>query len=345
MSHWEIPFSQLEFGTKLGEGSFGAVYTGNYLKTPVAIKKLFFTDDDFMLKYIEREMELLTAVHHPNIVRLMGLCVETNDIYIIMEFISGGNLRSKLKEKNLQMDWPLRIEVALQVARAMAYLHSKDIIHRDLKSHNLLVADGWKVKICDFGLARQQNEGEEEVKNTIEGTIVGTDFWMAPEVALGQPYSKSCDAFSYGMVLFELMTRSKPLKRGMKTTTGNLLDVEMEKWKPKLPGEVPEALFKIFEECVAYKPEDRPTFRDVIKKLDVVAKEFKGKEPVKLLGGGTAAPAKTAAAPPGKTPPSKPVTAPPAKTKEVKGGAKKKDSKEDKGKKKKTKTKKTKKTK
>ncbi len=79
------------------------------------------------------------GLSHPNIVQLMGLCIETDDMYIITEFIPGGDLRSKLKDKSIEMDWKLRIEILRDIALAMNYLHSKHIMHRDLKSHNLLV--------------------------------------------------------------------------------------------------------------------------------------------------------------------------------------------------------------
>eukprot|EP01090_Pellita_catalonica_P019597 TRINITY_DN6725_c0_g1_i1.p1 TRINITY_DN6725_c0_g1~~TRINITY_DN6725_c0_g1_i1.p1 ORF type:complete len:298 (+),score=58.96 TRINITY_DN6725_c0_g1_i1:46-939(+) len=284
MSHWEIPFKDLVFGDKLGEGSFGAVYAGSYLKTPIAIKKLFFTDDDFMLKYIAREMDLLTAVHHPNIVRLMGLSIDNgpNDMYIIMEFIKGGSLRNKLKDTSIKISWSRKVDIALQVARAMTYLHSRNVIHRDLKSHNLLVADGWKIKVCDFGLARQmqESEGGEEVDpmGKIDGTIVGTDFWMSPEVALGNTYDKSCDLFSFAMVLFEIFTRNKPLKRSLKPVNGLILVVVPEVWKKSVPKDTPPALWELFLQCSQYEPSKRPEFRDVIKTLNAIQESLPKKK-------------------------------------------------------------------
>lgn len=125
MTQWKIPFQELEFGERIGKGNFGEVYKGTYLGTDVAIKRLFFVDDDFMQKYIEREMDTLTQLNHPNIVQLMGLCIGMDDLYIITEFVKGGNLHSKLEDKSTDMSWKLRVSILRDVALAMNYLHAK----------------------------------------------------------------------------------------------------------------------------------------------------------------------------------------------------------------------------
>jgi len=125
MAQWKIPFQDLEFGERIGKGNFGEVYKGTYLGTDVAIKRLFFVDDDFMQKYIEREMDTLTQLNHPNIVQLMGLCIGMDDLYIITEYVKGGNLHSKLEDKSIDMPWKLRVSILRDVALAMNYLHAK----------------------------------------------------------------------------------------------------------------------------------------------------------------------------------------------------------------------------
>ncbi len=150
--------------------------------------------------------------------QLLGLCKDTTGIYIVTEFIPGGDLRSKLKDENLALSWHLRVRVAIDVAYAMNYLHSKKMIHRDLKSQNLLVrncssppppnyklwfvrvltcfqkvCEDWKIKVCDFGFARKAEPKADFL------TMCGTDEWMAPEVGLGEKYDTRADVFSYGM--------------------------------------------------------------------------------------------------------------------------------------------------
>jgi serine/threonine protein kinase len=268
MAHWKVAHSDLEFGKKIGEGNFGAVFEGKYLGSPAAIKKLFFVDDEFMQKYIEREMETLTSLHHPNIVQLVGICIENNEVFIITEFVSGGSLRKKLKDQSIPLDWPLKVYIAKNLALALTYLHTKNIIHRDLKSHNLLVAENWKIKVCDFGLAR--SDKQPQAGGAKAGfTIVGTDDWMAPEVAAGIDYDRSCDVFSFGIVLFEIISRQKPLQRDMLTRYAFVPD----KWKASIPKDTPEALWTLLCDCCQTDPKSRPDFKDIVKRLDDISKE------------------------------------------------------------------------
>jgi len=219
-----------------------------------------------MQKYIEREMDTLTGLAHPNIVQLIGLCIETDDMYIVTEFVSGGDLRSKLKEPTLLIDWPTRLAIARDIALAMNYLHSKNIMHRDLKSHNLLVAEGWKIKVCDFGLARSApNDSDRNLM-----TIVGTNEWMAPEVAIGENYALSADVFSYGMVLFEIITREKPPQRKLK----DMYAFNSDEYKHMCPADTPPELWKLLVDCTAHTPSDRPTFKDVVKRLVQMIKDY-----------------------------------------------------------------------
>jgi len=256
MARWKVSFQDMELIERIGKGNFGEVWKGKYLGLEVAIKKLFFVDDDFMQKYIEREMDTLRGLNHPNIVQLMGLCTETGDIYIITEFVGGGNLRHILKS-DMELTWERRLAFALDVALAMTYLHHKDIMHRDLKSANLLVSSDWKIKVCDFGLARNSpSEGEKFI------TTVGTNEWMAPEVALQDPYDKSADVFSYGMVLYELLTRKKPPPR--KLRDGYAFDLGL---KANIPADTPAALWELLVDCGAQNASKRPTFPDVVRRL------------------------------------------------------------------------------
>eukprot|EP00005_Dracoamoeba_jomungandri_P000846 CAMPEP_0174250414 /NCGR_PEP_ID=MMETSP0439-20130205/593_1 /TAXON_ID=0 /ORGANISM="Stereomyxa ramosa, Strain Chinc5" /LENGTH=309 /DNA_ID=CAMNT_0015330477 /DNA_START=27 /DNA_END=956 /DNA_ORIENTATION=+ len=260
MAQWKIDFNDLGFEERIGQGNFGEVWHGSYLGTDVAIKKLFFVDDDFMQKYIEREMDTLTCLNHPNIVQLMGLCIGMDDMYIITEFITGGDLRSRLKDPSIEMGWKLRVGVLRDIALAMNYLHAKGIIHRDLKSHNLLVGDDWKVKVCDFGLARSAPNNETQKAGM---TIVGTNEWMAPEVAMGEGYDNTCDVFSFGMVAFELITRDKPPMRKIREGYAFIGADHQD----KIPAETPPELWQLLLECAATSPKDRPNFKTIVSKL------------------------------------------------------------------------------
>jgi len=175
---FNIDFNDLENVSQIGGGNFGQVYRGSYFGTDVAIKQLLDVDDKDMHKYIEREMATLRDMRHPNVVQFMGLSRNSTDVFIITEFIPGGDLRKILKDEAKELPWTLRAKISTDVAYAMTFLHSKGLIHRDLKSNNLLVDNNWKVKVCDFGFSRRVSKGEQM-------TLCGTDEWMAPEVMCG----------------------------------------------------------------------------------------------------------------------------------------------------------------
>jgi LIM domain kinase 1 len=264
---FNIDYRDLENVVQIGGGNFGQVSKGTYFGTEVAIKQLLDVDDKDMHKYIEREMATLRDMRHPNVVQFMGLSRNVTDVYIITEYIGGGDLRKILKDEAIPMPWLLRSRIATDVAYAMTFLHSKGLIHRDLKSNNLLVGDNWKVKVCDFGFSRRVNKGELM-------TLCGTDEWMAPEVMCGDKYDEKADVFSYGQVLTELITRKKPPLR--KPATG--FRFEVEPFKQQVSPDCPPQLVALAIQCSEQTPEQRPHFRDVLPQLKALVKELEEKE-------------------------------------------------------------------
>jgi len=235
---FNIDYRDLENVQQIGGGNFGQVSKGTYFGTEVAIKQLLDVDDKDMHKYIEREMATLRDMRHPNVVQFMGLSRKVTDVFIITEYISGGDLRKILKDETKELSWLLRSRIATDVAYAMTFLHSKGLIHRDLKSNNLLVSDNWKVKVCDFGFSRRVNKDQQM-------TLCGTDEWMAPEVMCGDKYDEKADVFSFGMVLTELVTRKKPPLR--KPATG--FRFEAEPFRQQAPADCPPQLIELAIQC------------------------------------------------------------------------------------------------
>jgi len=192
-----------------------------------------------------------------------------DDLYIVTEFVNGGNLRSKLDDKSQELDWKLRACLLKDFSLAMNYLHAKGIIHRDLKSHNLLVTQEWRLKVCDFGLARPAPEGEEQKSGM---TIVGTNEWMAPEVAMGEKYDTSADVFSYGMVIYELITREEPPVRKLRDG----YSFKPDDFKSKIPADAPPKLWELMVECTATNPGDRPDFKTIVGKIKEIHDDATG---------------------------------------------------------------------
>lgn len=254
---WDVNFEDLENLRDLSSGNFGKVFRGTYFGTEVAVKKLLDVDDEFMHKYIEREMAILKSLRHPNIVQFMGLSKHRNDYYIVTEFISGGDLRHLLKDHSKELSWKMRVKMALDTAQALTFLHSKGLMHRDLKSHNLLVDENGKIKLCDFGFSRRVGDTAEQM------TLCGTDEWMAPEVMLGEKYDTRADVFSFGMVVTELITRQKPAKRA----PGRRFAFDAEAFRPLVPRSCPPDLVQIAIDCTQWDPHHRPVMKEVLERL------------------------------------------------------------------------------
>jgi serine/threonine protein kinase len=250
------------------------VYRATYDGSFVAVKELLNPEpEDDMDIYYQREMATLKEMRHPNVLKLMGLCKHNNTLFIITEFIEGGDLRRHLKNKELRLSWSLRTRIARDCAAALGYMHGKSILHRDLKSKNLLVAPDWSVKMCDFGFARKI----DGPKNSYF-TICGTDEWMSPEVMLGERYDEKADVYSFGMVLVEIITREKPIERASASAP-----YDYEKLKMMTPPSCPYELFKICILCSQFYPINRPTVYEALEMLEALNSALAHGEDVKTV--------------------------------------------------------------
>mmetsp|Transcript_15325 Transcript_15325/g.59901 ORF Transcript_15325/g.59901 Transcript_15325/m.59901 type:complete len:318 (-) Transcript_15325:123-1076(-) len=259
---WEISLQDLEFGELLGRGSFGTVHCGWYEGTEVAIKTIQrdAMADVEMRKFLERELAA-SKLSHPNLIGFIGVA-ENEDltkVYLVTELLEC-NLREAIKDGD-EISWAQRLGMALDAARGLAFLHAKRILHRDVKSKNLLLDQNKKVKLCDFGFARTFVPGEMS-----RMTICGTESYMAPEVILQEEYDNKADVFSYGLVLAELIT-------GLKVSTAfergpqDLFALQTEQVTDNLLAGCPPAFAQLCLDCCAFEPADRPEFRDVINRI------------------------------------------------------------------------------
>ncbi|XP_052190477.1 uncharacterized protein LOC127800093 isoform X2 [Diospyros lotus] len=205
---YEILWEDLTIAEQIGQGSCGTVYHALWFGSDVAVKVFSKQEysDDVILSF-RQEVSLMKRLRHPNVLLFMGAVTSPERLCIVTEFLPRGSLFRLLQRNMARLDWRRRIHMALDIARGMNYLHhfNPPIIHRDLKSSNLLVDKNWTVKVGDFGLSRLKHETYLTTK-----TGKGTPQWMAPEVLRNEPSDEKSDVYSFGVILWELATEKIP---------------------------------------------------------------------------------------------------------------------------------------
>ncbi len=255
----QINKSDLEVGAKIGKGFFGIVYKGIYHSPSgpkqVAIKRIEKTGDADQLEIFEREQQLCMKAQVNDVVRFYGTHVGTKHIYMVFELMDC-DLQAFLRGDPLT--WKTRLEIALDIARATKYLHAHNLIHRDIKSENVLVRKrkgGVTAKLADLGLSR-----------VVDGNTMtlarGTTFWMAPEVIFSGHYDISADIFSLGMTFTELATLKVPDPDWLPRTQDFLLDED--KLPVALPEDTPDVLMRAIRAACCRAAEERPTADEIV---------------------------------------------------------------------------------
>jgi len=259
-----IDMSEVKILEKIGRGSFGDIYRAEWRGTEVAVKKIPFNSiNEDLVQEMLNEARIMESIRHPNVLSLMGCCPRPPEVCIIMEYMPRGSLYQILQDSRIPLSWQLIQRMALDAARGMNFLHQHNpiIMHRDLKSHNLLVDDAWRVKVADFGLSRMI---EERVSATM--TVCGTPCWTAPEVLRNQRYSVKADVYSFGICLWELYSRTAPYA-GM-TPFQVMFGVASSGMRPPInEDDCPEPWRELMMQCWSESPEDRPTFDQIAKTL------------------------------------------------------------------------------
>ncbi|KAK8654804.1 hypothetical protein V6N13_107402 [Hibiscus sabdariffa] len=270
VSKWELPWEDLQIGERIGIGSYGEVYRADWNGTEVAVKK--FLDQDFSGDALvqfkcevspkELIVEIMLRLRHPNVVLFMGAVTQSPHFSILTEFLPRGSLYKLLHRSNPQLDEKRRMRMALDVAKGMNYLHTSHptIVHRDLKTPNLLVDKNWVVKVCDFGLSRMKHHTFLSSKST-----AGTPEWMAPEVLRNEPANEKCDVYSFGVILWELVTLRIPWKglNPMQVVGA----VGFQNRRLEIPEDVDPMTAQIIRECWQTEPHLRPSFAELMSQL------------------------------------------------------------------------------
>ncbi|XP_031172446.1 raf-1 proto-oncogene, serine/threonine kinase a isoform X1 [Sander lucioperca] len=269
--YWEIEASEVYLNSRIGSGSFGTVYKGKW-HGDVAVKILKVTDPTpEQFQAFRNEVAVLRKTRHVNILLFMGYMTKDN-LAIVTQWCEGSSLYKHIHVLETNFKIIQLIDIARQTAQGMDYLHAKNIIHRDMKSNNIFLHEGLTVKIGDFGLAtvKARWSGSHQVEQP-SGSIL----WMAPEVIRMQdnnPYSFQSDVYSYGIVLFELMTGELPYSL-IATRDQIIFMVGRGYLSPdlsKLYKNCPKAMKRLVADCIKKSKDERPLFPQILSSIELL---------------------------------------------------------------------------
>ncbi|KAI3965446.1 hypothetical protein MKW92_029666 [Papaver armeniacum] len=275
----KYPYKELQkatynFTTMIGHGAFGPVYKARMGTGETVAVKMLATNSKQGEKEFQSEVSLLGRLHHRNLVNLVGYCAEKGQHMLVYVYMSNGSLASHLySEKHEPLSWDLRIYIALDVAKGLEYLHDgavPPVVHRDIKSSNILLDRSMRARVADFGLSR------EEMVNPHASNIRGTFGYLDPEYISSRAFTKKSDVYSFGVLLFELVAGKNPQQGLMelvdlaamnsdgKVGWEEIVDSRLDgKFDTEQLNEVAALAYK----CVNRLSKKRPAMRDVVQAL------------------------------------------------------------------------------
>ncbi|KAL6492993.1 hypothetical protein OROGR_032752 [Orobanche gracilis] len=275
---WESDASLLRFEYKIASGSSGDLYKGLFHSQDVAIKILrnecLGVD---MQREFAQEVYILRKVRHKNVVQFIGACTRP-PLLCINLYPAEACMISSISKGVFKL--PAILKVAIDVSKGMSYLHSNNIIHRDLKAANILMDENEVVKIADFGVSRVQ------LQSGVMTAETGTYRWMAPDVIEHKPYNHKADVFSFGVVLWELLA-GKQVPYAHLTPLQAAVGVVQKGLRPTIPGHTHPLVVELLERCWQQEPSLRPEFSEIIEILQYMAKEILEEEYQKEKSGRT----------------------------------------------------------
>jgi hypothetical protein len=265
--NWRLTHADLECKSEEGKGVSAVVYYGHDKRTgaEVAIKEFKWDKlKGSRLKSFEREVVVLATLDHPTLLKFVG-AVDSPPFCIVTEWMGGGTLYHDLHKQH-RLD-PTQLTIAMiDVARGLNFLHSRSVIHRDMKSLNVLLTSDGFARICDFGFSRAISSHDQLMTNNI-----GTPHWMAPELLTGNGiYDEKVDVYAYGIVLWEVLTRMLPY--GTMKPAQIITQVAMQDIRPAMPRATPKLIQDLICNCWVRDPDGRPSFRQILTRL--IAGEF-----------------------------------------------------------------------
>ena len=266
---------QLDFREQIASGSYGRVYTASVGSNTYAVKVEDFHDGDEEQANLLVELTILQSLPHERLVKfIIAGCDQINasskeyKIMIVMELCKNGALRELLKRK---LSWSLKIRLALDIAQGIAFLHENGIIHRDIKTTNVLVDQHWRAKLCDFSFAIHRNSTTK-----LEYTY-GTEEFMSPEIAFALDFDLSADIFSFGILLCEMMTDTEPSIDFMHRKPQESFSLNEVEVRTRILPNCPEALEALAFQCCESDPLKRPSANTCVEELEAIFSDLGGK--------------------------------------------------------------------
>ncbi|XP_006905343.1 tyrosine-protein kinase Fes/Fps isoform X3 [Pteropus alecto] len=269
---WVLNHEDLVLGEQIGRGNFGEVFSGRLRadNTLVAVKSCRETlPPDLKAKFLQ-EARILKQYSHPNIVRLIGVCTQKQPIYIVMELVQGGDFLTFLRTEGARLRMKTLLQMVGDAAAGMEYLESKCCIHRDLAARNCLVTEKNVLKISDFGMSREEEDGIYAASGGLRQVPVK---WTAPEALNYGRYSSESDVWSFGILLWETFSLgASPYPNLSNQQTRDFIEKGGRLPCPEL---CPDAVFRLMEQCWAYEPRQRPSFSTIYQELQSIRKRHR----------------------------------------------------------------------
>ncbi|KAJ4981160.1 hypothetical protein NE237_031997 [Protea cynaroides] len=278
-SYKDLQKATHNFTTVIGQGAFGSVYKAQMLTGETVAVKILATDSKQGEREFQAEVLLLSRLHHRNLVNLVGYCAEKGQHMLVYVYMTNGSLASHLySAENEPLNWDLRVCIALEVARGLEYLHDgaiPPVVHRDIKSSNILLDQSMRARVADFGLSR------EEMANPHASHVRGTFGYLDPEYISTRAFTKKSDVYSFGVLLFELIAGRSPQQGLTEYVELAALSTEGRLGWEELVDSRLEGNFDVRElndiaalayKCINRFSRKRPSMRDVVQSLSRILK-------------------------------------------------------------------------
>ncbi|KYQ94307.1 RasGEF domain-containing protein [Tieghemostelium lacteum] len=288
----KFDIKEIKLNKEVGRGAFGIVYEAEWKGEPIALKMLLpstgdestigLTDDPDqkledrlkVFREFRHEVYSMSRLNHPSIMKITGFCIQP--LSMALEYIRYGSLYSFLSNNTHEVNWGLRLQIASEIAKGMQHLHSHNppVIHRDLKSPNILLnsfqeGPNQVSSIIDFGTSTALYGGAALVRT------VDQPLWLAPEVLSGTVYSEPSDVYAFGIILWELYTRSHPFDEfSFGQWMSKLEDEIIRGLRPTIPATCPPEYVELIQSCWTHEPSSRPTFTSIVESINQLKKKF-----------------------------------------------------------------------